>query len=210
MVQALIFGVLVGFLELCFGDFGTSRSGFGVLFLVILVLITVGFGTLGGSGVVTVLLPGPVSPLLLIFWTNFWSCLVILIGLLLLCWLVTYLFGIVLPGLLGNSPLGDFLIVVVFVIWLLIVLMVPGFLVVFGWVGICFLLLLVVLVILLMIGFWRALKEFDSTEKHQHTLHVQGFGRDCGFPGSIGVQFVILMCCMSVIMMALGLLWVTG
>ena len=31
------------------------------LFLVILVLITVGFGTLGGSGVVMVFLPGPVS-----------------------------------------------------------------------------------------------------------------------------------------------------
>ena len=67
LVQALIFGVLVGFLGLCFEVFGTCRSGFGVLFLVILVLITVGFGTLGGSGVVTVLLPGPVSPLLLFF-----------------------------------------------------------------------------------------------------------------------------------------------
>ena len=43
-------GVLVGFLELCFEVFGTCRSGFGVLFLVILVLITVGLGTLGGSG----------------------------------------------------------------------------------------------------------------------------------------------------------------
>ena len=59
MVQALIFGVPVGFLELCFEVFGTCRSGFGVLFLALLVLITVGFGTLGGSGVVTVLLPGP-------------------------------------------------------------------------------------------------------------------------------------------------------
>ena len=75
------------------------------------------------------------------------------------------------------------------------------------------------LVILLMIGFWRAFKEFDSTEKLQHTLHelgtpcilslVQGFGRDYGFPGSIGAQVVILMCCMSA-MVALGLLWVTG
>ena len=62
LVQALIFGVLVGFLELCFEVFGTCRSGFGVLFLVMLVLITVGVGTLGGSGVDTVLLPGPVSP----------------------------------------------------------------------------------------------------------------------------------------------------
>ena len=39
---------------------------------------------------------------------------------------------------------------------------------------------------------------------------VRGFGRDFGFPGSIGVQFVILMFCMSVIMVVLGLLWVTG
>ena len=39
---------------------------------------------------------------------------------------------------------------------------------------ICFLLLLVVLVILLMVGFWGALKEFDSTEEHQHTLHELG------------------------------------
>ena len=67
----------------------------------------------------------------------------------------------------------------------------------------CFLLLLVVLVVLLRIGFWGALREFDSTEKHQHTLHELGtvrvlslvprFGRDCGFLGLIGVQFVILM-----------------
>ena len=69
LVQALIFGDLADFLELCFGGFGTCLLGYGVLFLVILVLITVGFGTLGGRGVVMVLLPDPVSPLLLIFWT---------------------------------------------------------------------------------------------------------------------------------------------
>ena len=94
-----------GFLGLCFEVFGTCRSGFGVLCLVILVLITVGFGTLGGSGVVTVLLPGPVSLLLLIFWTSFWSCLVIPIGLLLLHWLVTYLFGIVIQVCLETAHL---------------------------------------------------------------------------------------------------------
>ena len=55
------------FLGALFRVFGTCRSGFGVLFLVILVLITVGFGTLGGSGVVMVLLPGPVSLRLRIF-----------------------------------------------------------------------------------------------------------------------------------------------
>ena len=67
-------------------------------------------------------------------------------------------------------------------------------------VGNCFLPLLVVLVILLMFRFWEASKEFDSTEKHQHTLQewgfawilnlVLGFGRDCEFLGFIGVQFV--------------------
>ena len=86
------------------------------LFLVILVLITVGFGTLGMSSVDTVLLPGPVSPHLWNFWTSFWFCLVILMGLLLLYWLLTYSFGIVLPGLLGNCPLRGFLIGVMFVI----------------------------------------------------------------------------------------------
>ena len=50
------------------------------------------------------------------FWTSFWFCLVILMGRLLLYWLVTYPFGIVLPGLLGNCPLGGFLIGVMFVI----------------------------------------------------------------------------------------------
>ena len=34
--------------------------------------------------------------------------------------------------------------------------------------------LLVMLVVLLRIGFWGALREFDSTEKHQHTLHDLG------------------------------------
>ena len=146
--------------------------------------------------------------------------LVIQIGLLLLYWLVTYPFGIVLPDLLGSCPLGGFLTGVVFVSWLVRVLVVLGSLVVMGWMRICFLLLLVVLVVLLRIGFWGALKEFDSTEKHQHTLHELGtvrvlslvpwFGRDYGFLGLIGVQFVILMCCMSVIMAVLGLLWVTG
>ena len=62
---------------------------------------------------------------------------------------------------------------------------------------------IVVLVVLLMFRFWGALKEFDSTEKHPHTLQewgfawilnlVLGFGRDCEFLGFIGVQFVILM-----------------
>ena len=165
LVQALIFGVLVGILGLCFEVFGTCRSGFGVLFLVILVLRLIGWERCGH---------GLTSRLRETSSVDFLDKLLVLfgypVGLLLLYWLVTYLFGSVIPGLLGNCPLGDFLIGVVFVIWLLIVLMVLGFLVMIGWVGICFLLLLVVLVILLMIGFWGALKEFE-TEKHLHTLH---------------------------------------
>ena len=46
---------------------GICLQDFGDLFLVILVLIIVGCGILGGSGVVLVLLPGPVSPRLRIF-----------------------------------------------------------------------------------------------------------------------------------------------
>ena len=57
----------VGLLVHCFGIFGICLLDFGDLFLVILVLITVGCGILGGSGVVMVLLPGPVSPRLKIF-----------------------------------------------------------------------------------------------------------------------------------------------
>ena len=68
--------------------------------------------------------------------------------------------------------------------------------------------------------FWRASNEFGSTEKHQHTLLnvgtwrvfslVPGFGRDSGFLGLVGVQFVTLMLCMSVIMVVIGLPWMTG
>ena len=54
--------------------FSTGSSGFpgsavvfGVLFLVTLVLITVGFGTLGGSGVFMVSLPGHRSQRLRVF-----------------------------------------------------------------------------------------------------------------------------------------------
>ena len=76
-----------------------------------------------------------------------------------------------------------------FVNWLLWVLLLVGSLEVMGFVVFLSLALLVVLVFLLvMVGFLGALKEFDSTEKHLHTLHdlviggiyrlVLKFGRD--------------------------------
>ena len=86
-------------------------------------------------------------------------------GLLRLYWLVSYPFGIVLPGLLVNFPLGGFLTGVMFVSWLLIVLLVIGSLEVMGFVVFRSLALLVVLVFLVRAGFWEALKEFGSTEK---------------------------------------------
>ena len=49
LVQALILAILQISWEFCFGASGLAFLGFGVLFLVILVLITVGIGTLGGK-----------------------------------------------------------------------------------------------------------------------------------------------------------------
>ena len=59
LVQALILGVPVGLFVLCFGAFGTCLLVFGVLFLVMLVLITEGCGTVGGNGVVMVYFQAP-------------------------------------------------------------------------------------------------------------------------------------------------------
>ena len=73
VVQALIFGVPVGLLVHCFGVFGICLLDIGDLFLVMLVLITVGCGKMGGSGVVMVLHPGPVSPRLKTFLTGLFS-----------------------------------------------------------------------------------------------------------------------------------------
>ena len=97
-----------------------------------------------------------------------------------------------LPGLLVSFPLGGFLTRVMFVSWLLIVLLIAllviGSLGVMGFVVFLSPALLVVLVFLVRAGFLGALKEFDSTEKHQHTLQdlviwgvyrlVLKFGRD--------------------------------
>ena len=205
---------------LCFGVFGTCRSGFGVLFLVILVLITVGCDTLGGSGVVMVSLPGPASLRL----RTFLNELLVLIG---------YPDGSAAALLAGDLPLRycntRFA-------WKLPTWRLPdrgrvrdlvadsvddarflgrdrlggdSFPPPVGRAGDSF-----------DDRVLGGVKRIRLNRKHQHTLQdlgtlrvfslVPGFGRDFGFLGLIGVQFVILMCCMSVIMMAMGLLWMTG
>ena len=83
-----------------------------------------------------------------------------------------------------------------------------------------FLALLAMLVYSVRVGFLVVLKEFDSTEKHQHTLQdmvvwwvsrlVPEFGRDSGLLSFIGVLSVALRLCTSAIMVRAGLLWVTG
>ena len=161
---------------LCFEVFGTCRSGFGVLFLLVLVLITVDIGwERCGHGLTSRPCESSseefLNRLLVLFGYPDGSAAALLAGDLPLRY-CSARFGWELP----TWRLPDR---VVFVNWLLRVLMVLGSLVVSGWVGICFLLLIVVLVYLLRIGFWgrrrgRALKEFDSTEKHQHTLHELG------------------------------------
>ena len=130
------------------GVFGTCRSGFGDLFLVILVLITVGCGTLGGSGRGHGLTSRPresasedfLNRLLVLFGYPDRSAAALLS--------VFYPFGIVLPGLLVNFPLGGFLTGVMFVSWLLMVFLVLWFLMMTGLIVICCLALLVVLVVL--------------------------------------------------------------
>ena len=64
----------------------------------------------------------------------------------------------------------SFLTRAMFVMWLLIVLLIIGFLGVMGFVVFLSLALLVALVFLVRVGFLGAFKEFDSTEKHLHTL----------------------------------------
>ena len=70
------------------------------LFLALLVLITVGFDTLAGNGVVMVLLLVLVRVLLLLFWISFYLSFIILLGRLLPYLMVLFLCGIVLSSLL--------------------------------------------------------------------------------------------------------------
>ena len=71
LVQALIFGVLVGFLEPFFVPFLCCLVVLVGFFLGVLVLTIVVFGTLVGISVVMVLLLRHVKLLLLIFWMSF-------------------------------------------------------------------------------------------------------------------------------------------
>ena len=84
------------------------------MFLVLLVLITVGFGTLAGKGAVMGSLLVLVKVLLLLFWTSFYLSFIILLGRLVLCLLVLFLYGIVLSSLLLRHLFGSCLFLVTF------------------------------------------------------------------------------------------------
>ena len=89
-------------------------GGLERLFLALLALITVGFGTLAGNGVVMVLLPVLVRALLLLFWISFYLSFIIPLGRLLLYLLVLFLSGIVLSSLLLRLLFGFCLFLVMF------------------------------------------------------------------------------------------------
>ena len=74
------------------------------MFLALLVLITVGFDTLAGNGVVMGSLLVLVRVLLLLFWTSFYLSFIIPLGRLVLYLLVLFLYGIVLSSLLLRRP----------------------------------------------------------------------------------------------------------
>ena len=120
LVQALIFGVLVGFLEPFFVPFLYCLVVLVGFFLGVLVLTIVVFGTLVGISVVMVLLLGHVKLLLLVFWMSFLFFLGILLPLVLVCLLVPYLLGITLRVLLVEFLLGACLGLEVFQIFLLL------------------------------------------------------------------------------------------
>ena len=139
---------------------------------------------------------------------------------LLLCWLVFCPFGIVLPGLLVNFPLGIFLTGVMNVSWLLMVLLVLGSLKVNG---ICRVSLprsvghaggsceSRVLVGIKRIRLNRKtpahLARLGNLESLQSRSRVWKRLRVLGL---VGVLFVTLMFFMSVIIVMMGPLWMTG
>ena len=112
LVQALIFGVLVGFLGPFFVPFLCCLVVLEGLFLGVLGLIIVAFGTLVGISVVMVFRPGHVRLLLFGFWMSFLFFLGILLPLVLVCLQGPYLLGFSLRVLLVGSPLGACLRVV--------------------------------------------------------------------------------------------------
>ena len=146
LVQALIFGAPVGFLEPSFVHCVCCLVVLVGFSLGILGLIMVPFDTLVGKSAVMVLRPGHVRLLLFGFWMSF-----------------SFFLGIQLPVLLVGSLLAACLRVA-----MLLVCLPPG-----SWFGVVLvlcLLLWVVLVFAWLEVLVEALKESDYTEKHQHTL----------------------------------------
>ena len=120
LVQALIFGVLVGFLGPFFVPFLCCLVVWRSIFLGVLGLIIVAFGTLVGISVVMVLHPGHVRLLLFGFWMSFLFFLGIHLPLVLVCFLVPYLLSITLRVLLVGFLLGACLGVAVLLVFLLL------------------------------------------------------------------------------------------
>ena len=192
LVQALIFGVPVGFLEPLSVPFLFCLVVLVGFFLGGLVLIIVVLGTLVGENVVMVLLPGLVRLLLFGFWMSFSFFLGILLPLVLVCLLGLFLLDFSLRVLLVGSPLGVCPKVVVFLV----------FLPLGDWFGVALVLCLlrwVVLVFTWVVVLVEALKESDYTEKHQHTLLdrvfqgsslVPEFGKGLGF---LWVQILVFL-----------------
>ena len=106
LVQALIFGVLVGSWVLFFVLYVYCLVALVGFFLEILVLIIAVFGTLVGISAVMVFRPGLVRLLLFGFWMNFSFSLAIVLILVLTCLLGCFLLGILLLLLLVGSLLG--------------------------------------------------------------------------------------------------------
>ena len=100
----------------CFDAFSllVALAVCSVLFLVLLVLITVGFGILAGKGAVMGSLLVLVKVLLLLFWTSLYLSFTILLGRLVLCLLVLFLYDIVLSSLLLRHLFGSYLFLVTF------------------------------------------------------------------------------------------------
>ena len=118
LVQALIFGAPVGFLE---PSFVHCVCCLGVLVgfsLVVLGLITAGFGILVGRGVVMGLLHVLKRVLLLLFWISSCCFFMTLPGRLVLYLLVLFLHGIVLLSLLLEPFFGFCLFLAMLLGWL--------------------------------------------------------------------------------------------
>ena len=194
LVQALIFGAPVGFLEPSFVHCVCCLVVLVGFSLGILGLIMVAFDTLVGKSAVMVLRPGHVRLLLFGFWMSFSFFSGIQLPLVLICLQGPCLLGITLRVLLVGSLLGACLRVAMLLVflplgnWFVVVLV----LCLLRWVVLVFAWLEVLV---------EALKESDYTEKHQHTLldrvfrgsrFVPGFGRDLGIHRVLILVFLVL------------------